>query len=396
MKTAFGDNIGLMLQLYLHKKVTMAHEKAIVDVVKKVLLKRQSEIVSGVVTKPVVIRVPHVSQVVADLEVPGYEMKFRLSMVSGGGAKCEGRGTMAISTRFELSAAENEPIAKRARTNAKSKKEPAKQWKTIAACLWSYGNGEVFTWGPTLEFFEVCKEWRRQHLGTFFYEHCEELLLAPFQAWACSVSAGANKGVSAGQGGLGVDVSVCHCIDPAGAGKFFMQCGFHDADGMMEELAKTVFWHAKEWSDVCPAHWQEPPHVKRQKLLLQKKRQEEQAKWFLKMDEERKNAINKKITTLLPKYNAKKKVKFEKHEVQSPGMSCTGCGAAFGAGGGWATEVYYADGGNIKQGAKKTGSRSAKESGTKFCAECMSHEASLAEAGSMDALMREAAAALQL
>ena len=98
--------------------------------------------------------------------------------------------------------------------------------KVIAKALCSYSNGEMDNSGPTIELFEVAKEWRNHGYGKLLLH---QGLSSYFEdTFSNIVDAGEN-----------VKYNVCYCTNRH-ACEWFLRQGFQDWDGMGEELGRYL------------------------------------------------------------------------------------------------------------------------------------------------------------
>jgi hypothetical protein len=153
------------------------------------------------------------------------------------------------------------------------------------------------TGGPTIELIEVAQEWRGRVIGRKLYcameSHIMQLLLPLARS---SLLPGQRRQLK---------LSACHVISDESA-SFFTRMGYLDADGMREELQKTMTY------DSCKERWEADEEESYEN--------ERQSK---AMDRER-------IIRELPEYNSK----HGKHIVGKPvnanqRKACTKCGHNF-------------------------------------------------------------------
>ena len=93
--------------------------------------------------------------------------------------------------------------------------------KVIAKALCSYRNCEMDNPGPTIELFEVAKEWRRHGYGKLLLHEVSSFFEDIFDNIVCSDEV--------------VKYNVCYCTN-GHACEWFLRQGFEDWDGMGEEL----------------------------------------------------------------------------------------------------------------------------------------------------------------
>lgn len=103
--------------------------------------------------------------------------------------------------------------------------ELKKNGKVVAKALCSYYNGDMNNPGPTIELFEVAKEWRCHGYGV--------LLLDAFTSYFEDIFANISLNDHA------VKFNVCYCTT-GHASRWFIRQGFEDWDGMGEELGRYL------------------------------------------------------------------------------------------------------------------------------------------------------------
>ena len=92
----------------------------------------------------------------------------------------------------------------------------------VAKALVAYQFVDFEKGGPTIENFEVAKEWRRQGVGTFFSRAIERYYMEEEEKF-----------------GIGFHMYVCHVTNGA-AFKFFQRRGYEDYGGICENMLKYV------------------------------------------------------------------------------------------------------------------------------------------------------------
>ena len=98
--------------------------------------------------------------------------------------------------------------------------------KVIAKALCSYRNCEMDNPGPTIELFEVAKEWRRHGYGKLLlHQGVSSFFEDTFSNIVCSDEV--------------VKFNVCYCTNRH-ACEWFLRQGFQDWDGMGEELGRYL------------------------------------------------------------------------------------------------------------------------------------------------------------
>ena len=98
--------------------------------------------------------------------------------------------------------------------------------KVIAKALCSYSNAEMDNPGPTIELFEVAKEWRRHGYGKLLlHQGLSSFFEDTFDNIVCSDEV--------------VKYNVCYCTN-GHACEWFLRQGFQDWDGMGEELGRYL------------------------------------------------------------------------------------------------------------------------------------------------------------
>lgn len=97
--------------------------------------------------------------------------------------------------------------------------------KIISKALCSYSNGEMDASGPTIELLETAAEWQGHGHGTRLLEAIEEHFEAIFE--------------NVLEVGARVKFNVCY-VTNFNASQWFQHQGFHDLDGMGEELGKEL------------------------------------------------------------------------------------------------------------------------------------------------------------
>merc|ERR1712060_454593 len=106
----------------------------------------------------------------------------------------------------------------------------------IAYALWTYSNGDLEQWGPTLEVMDVSREFQGHGIGTMLYQAMERRILEPFRdAFFCRVENACE--------GLALMVTCCNVITDEAWAFFKWKCGFGDA---AEHMVKVLHWDG-EW-----------------------------------------------------------------------------------------------------------------------------------------------------
>jgi len=104
--------------------------------------------------------------------------------------------------------------------------ELKKGTKVIAKALCSYSNGEMENPGPTIELFEVAKEWRCHGYGKLLlHQGASSFFENIFSNIVCSDEV--------------VKYNICYCTN-GHACEWFLRQGFRDWDGMGEELGRYL------------------------------------------------------------------------------------------------------------------------------------------------------------
>jgi hypothetical protein len=188
----------------------------------------------------------------------------------------------------------------------------------VAKGLFTFSNGEMDFTGPTLEMLEVAKEWQSRGVGRLMYEAMERAILAPFKPLAGMHECGDEFSA--------IPFSACNVTSGA-AFKFFQNMNYQDADGMGEELMKTVHFDMDEGDYVSQGPW--------------------------------KALSRAEIDERLVSYNRKHRCHIAGAEVRaSHRKPCTACGKSFDE---WSGEWYYTD-------------RVQPYDADKFCTACMAEK----------------------
>ena len=170
--------------------------------------------------------------------------------------------------------------------------------------------------GPTIEMIEVAKEWRAHGVGRLFYLSMEKFMCQAF------------KGMH-GPDETYLDLHACN-VTNEGAARFFLAVKFKDADGMMEELTKTLEGYGECFADSVE-------DCKRRPVASGP-------------------MPNHDIAAALPQYNKNAGTNLEGRPcVGEHRKPCTDCGAGFDS---YGTSWYFTD------------SRSPWGA-DKFCSDCM-------------------------